>query len=328
MKDPKIAIGYSYLNSQYEHARSLDPWYNRPEVKYIIALNGRYRTPLPPSIRAKYTSKYSTDNSEHLLKTRYADKIIHENLYATQMDKRQRYLDLAGELGCDYLIVWDTDDFIHPEYTDFDLFFKQLDATDRLWPNERIFYMFAWIPDEKLWSKQYNEIASNIWRQYSRVHKNPGTQRYAQSHWTFADKSHTDDIINKWKWKYDNRMMDEVKDNPYYIQSNVTLDGIRFTTDRVLRKTSDLEFGNSWTFQQLHYESFTYKLCPYLKMKGISCIGMDLPMEKYYFKPAGFVGDEEVGQIVLIEEDGKEKITHQEFNIDTATSDASITPEV
>ena len=309
----KTAIIYSYLNHQAEHPRALDPWYKRPEINHIVALNGRFRTPLPPHLRAKYSSKYSIDNSEHLLKTRYADKIVHENVYDTQMQKRQRGFDIAGELKCDFAIVIDSDDYIHPNFTDFNRFFHQLEAVKKYWTDDRVFYMWAWIPDETLWPKQHNEIRSNIWRQYTRIHKDPGTMRYAQSHWTWADKKITDHQINLWKWK--NNAIDEVKDNPYYLQSNITLDGIRITTDRKLRTASDLEFGDSWTFQQIHWESFTYKLVPYLKMKGVKCIGMDLPMEKYYFKPSGTMNGEDVGQIVLIDEEGKEKITHQKFNI-------------
>lgn len=171
--------------------------------------------------------------------------------------------------------------------------------------------MWAWIPDETLWSKQHNEVPSNAWKQYSRIHRDPGTMRYAHTHWTFADKKVTDDKINKWKWK--NPSAEEILGCPYYIQPTNTIDGIRITTDRKFRSKSDLEFGDGWAFQQIHWESFTYKLVPYLKMKGIKCIGMDLPMERFYFKPANKIGDEETGQIILLNEDGTEKLTYQKF---------------
>jgi hypothetical protein len=310
----KKAIGYSFLNGEKEHPRSLDPWYDH--VDYIIAIDGRYRTPLPPHLRAKYNSPYSTDNSDHILKTRYGDKLIYEKLYATQMKKRQRYLDIAGELKCDFLITWDTDDIVHPDpqYQNWDRFDKQLEAVKKYWTDDRIFYMWAWLPDETLWPKQYNEIASNVWRQYSRIHKDPGTMRYTHTHWTWTDKKTTDDQINKWVWSH--RMLDEIKDNPYYLQSNTTIDGVRFTTDRLLRTKDDLEFGDGWTFQQIHWESFIYKLVPYLKYKGMKCVGMDLPMEKYYFRPAGQAKNgEQIGQIVLINDDGTEEYTEQHFNL-------------
>jgi hypothetical protein len=307
----KIGLGYSYLNAEKETPRALDPWYDH--VDHIIAIDGRYKTPLPPDLRKKYKSLYSTDNTEHILKTRYGDKLTFLKYYATQMDKRQRCLDIAGELGCDYLIVWDSDDYIHPDYQDWHKFNKQLESVLKYW-DDRILYMWAWIPDEKLWSKQHNEIPSNIWRQYSRIHKDPGTMRYAQTHWTWASKDTTDDTINKWKWT--NPRLDEIKDNPYYLQSNVTVDGIRLTTDRTLRSQSDLEFGDGWAYQQIHWEAFNYKLVPYLKSKGVKCIGMDVPMEKFYFKPAGKIGDEEAGQIVLLNDDGTETLTHQEYHID------------
>lgn len=309
----KTAIGYSYLNGEKEHPRALDPWY--PHVDHIIALDGRYKTPLPPNLRAKYKDSYSTDNSEHLLKTRYGDKVVYEKLHDTQMKKRQRYLDIAGELKVDYLIVWDTDDYVHPDYQmEWGFFERQLER-ELKYPENRLYYMWAWIPDETLWPKQHNEIESNIWRQYTRIHKNPGTMRYSLTHWTFADKTAKDIDANLWRWK--NRDKSQFEDNPYMIHpSTNTIDGIRIATDRTLRAASELEFGNSWTFQQIHYEGFKYNLEPYLKLKGVKCIGMDLPMEKYYFKPAGTLNGEGVGQIVLLNEDGTETLTHQEFHID------------
>lgn len=322
----KKAIGYSYFNGEKEHTRALDPWY--PQVDYIIALDGRYRTPLPPWVRAKQTSNYSTDGSEHVLKTCYGDKLIHEKIYDTQIHKRQRYMDIAGELGCDYLIVWDSDDIIHPEYQDFDYFNKRLER--ELKPehkHDRNYLMWAWIPDEATWSKQNNEVPSNIWNPYTRIHKNPGTMRYCQSHWTFCDKNVTDHEINLWKWKKENLMKRDWTQNPYYIKSPNTIDGVRITTDRKLRTVSDLEWGESWSFQQIHYEVFHYELEPLCRHKGITpytpetggLIGMGLPMEKYFFKPAGWQGDQHVGQIILINDDGSCELTIQEFENEKLT---------
>jgi hypothetical protein len=226
------------------------------------------------------------------------------------MEKRQRYFDIAGELNCDYLIIWDTDDYIHPEYNDFEYFNKQLENALKH-PEDRIYYMWAWIPDEMLWPKQHNEIKSNIWRQYTRIHKNPGNQRYAQTHWTFANKGTTDNQINLWKWSHDN-----TEENPYLIPTTNTIDGIRIATDRTLRTTEDLEFGSGWTFQEIHWEGFTYELVPALKARGLNCIGMDLPMEKLYFQYRGKAPNgEDVGQVVLLNDDGTETVTKQFFNV-------------
>ena len=320
----KVAVGASILNAAKEIPRAYDPWFEHGYQ--LIFLDGRYRTPLPPHIRAKHQSNYSTDDTEHIIKTRYEGKAIYEQCYDTQMNKRQRYLDIAGELKCDYLITFDSDDYIHPEYQEWDFFNKQLERELRPeYKDNRLYYMWAWIPDETLWPKQHNEIQSNIWRQYTRIHKDPGTMRYAQTHWTFADKKTTDHQINLWKWSKTNRDKDEWAENPYMLQpSTNTIDGIRVTTDRQLRTDTDLEFGDHWTFQQIHYEAFTYKLAPALKYAGMKFIGMDLPMEKYYFKYAGKmkvmdhgrIVDEDVGQIVLINDDGTETITNQQINFE------------
>jgi len=287
----KKAIGYSYYNAEKETPRSLDSWY--PQVDYIIALDGRYKTPLSPAMSRMKLSDYSTDNTEHLLKTRYPDKIVHERLFATQIEKRQRYLDIAGELGCDYLIVWDSDDYIHPQYKEWDFFNKQLE-NELKFPNHRIYDMWAWIPSVELWPQQHNEVPPNAWRQYTRIHKNPGTMRYAQTHWTFADKKVTDDDINKFLWAHG-----ETIENPYYIKSSTTIDGIRFTTDRILRSSRDLEFGDGWAYQNMHWEAYEYQTKPYWKDKGFELAYESIKTKKhpnlqYYFPPP-----DELGRVYL-----------------------------
>lgn len=302
---PKIAVGFSYLNSKKEIPPSLDPWYNRPEISHIIAVNGRYKTPLPPWMRKKKLEPYSTDGSEHLLKTRYSDKIIHENLYATQMEKRQRIFEIAGQEKIDYLIVIDTDEILHPEYTDFDLFFKQLEAVDQFWPNERIMQLQMWIPNETLWPRQLNVVLGDAWRRYYRVHKDPASMRYVFTHYTWADKNVPDETINEWTWNPAHSNFIDLTDNPHYIQSNVTLDGIRLTTNRLNRAESELEFGETWTFQEINWENFK-RVEARAKSLGVKMMGQDVPMERLYFRNAGDLKGEMIGQIALLNEDGTE----------------------
>jgi hypothetical protein len=311
----KIAVGFSYLNAKQEIPWSLDPWYDRPEIDYIIALNGRFRTPLPPWIRQKHNSNYSTDGSEHILKTRYPEKIVHENVYTTQMEKRQRIFEIAGELKCDYVIVIDSDETIHPQYQDWDLFFKQLAAVHKFWKNERIMQLRLWIPDEALWPRQLNIVMTESWRNYYRIHKNPETMRYVFNHYSWADKNVTEEQINSWTWDPKNSQFNDLYDNPNYIHSNIVMDGIRLITNRQKRAKTELEFGENWTFQEINWENFK-RVEARAKTIGFHMKGEDVPMERLYFRNAGQLKDEMIGQIVLLNEDGTEVQVEQYFEND------------
>lgn len=301
----KIAVGFSYLNAYNEIPPSLDPWYERPEISHIIAIDGRYRTPLPPWIRKQNLPNASTDGSEHLLKTRYPDKIVHARMYATQMQKRQQIFEIAGTLDVDYLIVIDTDEYIHPDYQDWDLFFKQLEAVDKYWPNERIMQLHVYIPNETLWPRQLNVVLGDTFRTYYRVHRKPSSMRYVFTHYTWADKNTTDQQINEWTWNPAHSNFIDIKENPHYIHSNVTLDGIRLTTNRQYRPQSELDFGESWTFQEINWENFK-RMEARAKVLGFHPMGEDLPMERLYFRNAGELKGEMIGQIALLNEDGTE----------------------
>jgi len=272
----KTAIGFSYYNAEKEIPRALDLW--SKYVDYIIAIDGRYWVPLHPFYMQKYKEKYSTDNSEFVLKKRYGDKLIHEKYFGTQMEKRQVYLDIAGDLKCETLIVWDSDDFIHPAYQDFNLFFKQLKA---MYDNfaDQLFFMKAWIPSEQDWPRQYNTLDSNIWHNYIRVHRNPGEQKHILNHYSFTNKSIELSTVNNWRWLHDKTTLE---DNPFLFHGNTVLDGIRITTDRLLRTEEALTFGDNWAYANMHYENYEYAMKPYAHY-----LGGETPCEgsPYFFVP-------------------------------------------
>lgn len=238
---------------------------------------------------------YSTDNSEHLLKTRYGDKITHEKFLGSQMEKRQRCLDIAGELGCDFAIIIDSDDYLHPDYQDWNKFLKQLEAT-QYW-DDQIFKMWAWIPDEATWSRQHNAVPTNYWMKYNRVHKNPGNQRYVLNHFTFTTKDITDKEINEWEYKNPVEPGLSPLENPLILQSNIVLDGIRITTDRRFRTADQLAFGDGWAWQNLHEENWRWTIMPAAEWIGVR---IPYPDDEYYFN--------EKGQRVIYLKKGKETI--------------------
>lgn len=284
----KTAIGYSYLNGEKEHTRSLKPWVEH--VDYIIAIDGRYKTPQTPEMLKKNYPKFSTDNSYQILKEVCGDKLIHEYFYGTQMEKRQQYLDIAGELGCDFLIVWDTDDLLYQK-PDWELFDKQLTAVYECWPDQQIFDMMAWIPCRQLWTAQYNEVKPNTWVPYQRVHRNPGDMYYCLNHWTWANKIHSREEI--YKYVFANPAINPIDSgqNKYLLKSRMVLDAIKFTTDRVLRTPDQLVYGDEWSWQNMHWENFHYMVEAYTHYYGGKFVYEQLkeqyPNIQYYFDKTG-----------------------------------------
>jgi hypothetical protein len=313
-KDITIGLAYSYLDGEKEHPRALDPWY--PRVDHIIAVNGRYRTPQTPEMRRKNMSNFSTDNSFDVLKSRYGDKLTHQDYYGTQLEKRQKCFDIAGELGCDVVIVWDTDDIIHPDYQDWDRFYRQLAYVYEYNPSEYIFKMYCWIPSREKWSPQHNGVEANTWMKYDRIHRDPSNLRYAQNHCTWSMKNVTDEQINEWKWHPDhiNRTDLECPFNKY---GNTVLDGVRFTTDRALRTKDQLEYGDGWAWQNMHWENYEFNVKPYVHHQGLKFEYEGLleqyPTLEYYFDKDGRLVPYylEKGKYVVIKPDRTTEVLQQ-----------------
>jgi len=254
----KTAVILSYYNAEKEIPRWGDDWYDH--VDHIIAIDGRYKTPMSPKMRAMNLPNYSSDYSEHVLKTKYGKKLTHDKVYGTQLEKRQRGLDIAGELGVQMAIVSDSDEYIYPS-PDWDLFAKQLEAVYYAFPDQRLFQMLAWIPDTGAWSPQYNEVKPNSWVPYTKVHRDPGTMKYVLTHYTWADKSTTLQQIQKHMFEDIASINGDIRDpnfNKYLLKSTMLLDGIKITTDRTKRTPAMLDLGNSWTWQNMHWEQWTY----------------------------------------------------------------------
>ncbi len=273
----KKALGLSCYQSAAEIPRAVKPWL--PHVDYVIAPDGKYITPQSPKMKEHPVPDYSTDGTEDVLREVCGDKLIYKKIMATQMDKRQYCLDVAGQLSCDYLIVFDTDDFIHPDYQHWELFNMHLELLLKH-PDDRLFCQWVWIPGEDVWSKQHNDVQSNHWQKYVRIHKNPGSMRYALSHYTFCDKSVTDDQIREWRWN--NKKLDPILDNPFLLHETTIVDGVRMTTDRQFRSKEMLEHGDNWAFQNIHYEIYHHGMLPAAKSIGRRIALQDYD---YFFKP-------------------------------------------
>ena len=226
----KRAIGYSYFNCVKEIPRGLDDV--APHFDYVICVDGRYINYEDPLGR-----DYSEDGSTELLKKRYPNAIFDKVKPMFQTDKRQRYLDIAGELKCDWLMVWDSDDILYPDpkYQNWKKLFKNMDKYSERFPAYKIFKMKAWIPSKIDWARAYNMVEENIWNPYIRLHRDPGQQRYClYCHYWFAPRDATDEDLIKQR-------------RNLYIADH-TLEGVRFTTNSALRGETQLFARDRWAW--------------------------------------------------------------------------------
>jgi hypothetical protein len=223
----KKALGLSFFDSINEITRLLDPIWK--EFDYIIAVDGRYSN-------YEADHDFSNDGSYELIEQRYPNAIM-DRCCAFQPYKRQRYLDIAGKLNCDYLVVLDTDEYIHPDFQDWPLFWKNLEKAAQ--SGHKVFKVKMWIPPE--WKKARNIARTNTWKSYIRIHKDPGSQRYCTDyHYYWCDKDTTDEEI--------------IKGGLVYQAFFRAIDGVRFTCDSLLRTPEQLQTREEFAFRNIHDE--------------------------------------------------------------------------
>jgi len=223
----KTALGLSYLDSEAEITR-IAPLFKH--FDYVVGVDGRYDG-------YDVDHDFSIDNSTDLLR-KYPNVVL-DKYAGWQNLKRQRYLDIAGELKCDFLIVVDTDEYLHPDYIDFPLFWRNLEKYSRKYPDYRLFKMKLFIP--KQWRKAHNKCWSNRFKNLVRIHKDPGSMRYcAECHWMWCPKDRTDAQI--------------VVEQGEIFQSKYVIDGVRLMTDSQLRDEAKLDTRDKWAWWQMHEE--------------------------------------------------------------------------
>ena len=260
-----IGLAFCFRNSEKEIPRALKPWL--PHVDYVIAVDGLFKLPYSPKMidnalqNEALRTIYSTDNSKQILKDICGDKLWYDIIYGTQIQKRQLAFDIAGKLGVDVLIVMDSDEYIHPDYMDFESFYRKIGlVTEYNGTDEDIFWMNAWIPDNKKWSRQFNNVPENIWRRYTRIHYKPSNQKYILNHFTFTHKDTTEeDLVKHYLLRGDGSSQIDnpwAIENPFINYPHLSVDGVRFTTDRDLRTDTANEYGNGWTWQWLEEEKY------------------------------------------------------------------------
>ena len=220
MSHPKVAlcvIGFQCID---EIPRCLDEV--APHVTYVILGDGRFSN-------FKWDTDFSNDGWLEYAAKRYENAITYR-FCGDQVDKRQRYLDIAASEGCDYVIVWDTDEFIdhntnRPTYPDWPLFYDRLERLSKAFPEEHLFQMWAYLPSVSEWERAHNIAAENTYQPYIRIIKNPGEIKYSINHYSFVKRdAEPHDWLKSW----------------------LIVDGVRFTMDSKLRNPAFLQARDKW----------------------------------------------------------------------------------
>jgi hypothetical protein len=280
-KDIKLALGFSCNNNtEQELVRSLDPWVDRVDV--IIAIEGRYRIPYSPTMLKSYISPKYGENTLEILQGHYGeDKIHFLKFYGEQVHKRQRYLDHADTIGCDAVIVFDTDEILMDSAmkgitAEWNRFYKKIGLAVEFSEGEaNMLDMWSWIPDEQTWPRHFNNAITNTWKTWHRIYINPGKQKYILNHYTTADKNVTELEVLGFATQEENK----AKRNPYLIYPMGTAEGVRFTTDRKLRTKDANNYDSTWSWQLIHEEIYRAYLWELKANK------MDEVYEKQYREP-------------------------------------------
>ena len=241
--DKKIYIvGIGYETRHEEIFRACDGWIGH--IDGMVWGDGRFDFYDAPN-------DYSENGWLDAAEKRYKDKcdFIAYQYSGDQVTKRQMYLDLAGKAGADYAIAVDTDEYVDPAWSNFDRFYSELIGFSEL-TKDRMFYQWVYVPDEELWPKQGNEFQSNIWSKSGKIHKDPGTMRFAcDRHYVWASKNITDEALYKWQLAHG------YTENPYQFLPRQVIDGVRIRMDRLLRSKEQNEKSHKWAFINSHAEN-------------------------------------------------------------------------
>lgn len=117
----KFGVGLSVYNDVSGLTRLLQS-VAVPQIANILVVDGRYR-----GFRSR--SELSTDGTRESCKA--YDNVVLVDLPATQIKKRNRYLQLSKEYGLDFLIIMDSDEYIQ-EGANWPLFTHACEESVRL----------------------------------------------------------------------------------------------------------------------------------------------------------------------------------------------------
>jgi len=222
MARPVLDVGYSFFQSETEIPRKGGITDIAPNVHKIHAVDGRYMF-----YNGGPYSNFSTDNSVKLL-----EKIPNCEVYfytGMQFRKRQVYLDAATD--CDFLLVLDTDEYLH--YIDWDIFYSDLEWLSKKYPDLYLFGVNIYFHENYL--KAFNQVEHGKTTAFMRLIRNPWELEYDLTHYTFVKKG---DKKHNWLWGPNN---DVVK-------------GMTLATDSSMRDDNALTHRDYWAWDNMMEE--------------------------------------------------------------------------
>jgi hypothetical protein len=239
----RVGVGGIGFESAREIARCAFPWFDHCDVQ--IWVDGKFDF-FPAE--NDYSEDGWLDIIEKECKKR-GTEFVGAQYAGRQINKRQKYLDIAGKEKCDYFIVIDTEEYIDPNWQNWQRFWLTLINLTK-WTKDRMFQQWIYIPDEKLWPKQGNLFPDNTWMRSAKIHYNPGTMRFClESHFMWCPKDITDEKLIEWQMKHRDVL------NPYQFHPRNVIDGVRIKQDRLLRTKEWNEKQEEWAFVNGHAEN-------------------------------------------------------------------------
>lgn len=184
----KIASGTIFYNDCKSLKRTLDSLHDK--MDYMICIDGRFK---------HFDGKFSTswDGSRELVKS-YDNAILLDLPDCYEVEKRQLYLDMAHELGVEFLLIIDSDEYVM-EYNHEKFRQKLKDITEHQSYNQ--YNIFSVMLEVN--SPNYNNILPEIigtqkdirnrtFQHYPRIIYKPGDVEYNTYHYFIRkkDKNH------------------------------------------------------------------------------------------------------------------------------------------
>src|ERR1043165_162279 len=213
----------------YNSLRMDDPY--SPEVS--IWIDGVYTF---FRFKDRPTPKFSNDGSLEWLSGQPKTHVIKYSGY--QVDKRMQYLKAAEELGCDVIIVIDSDEYIHPDYNDWQEFRKWLVKYIRSYDSQSlglIFNLMLW--SDKDYVRAYNAMGVDQFHNNARIwHRPEKLEYYNGVHYWFHRRNTSDP---------GERLGSTIHTIEY---------GIRLMQDSKLRNEAYLDSRDRWAASGIYHE--------------------------------------------------------------------------
>lgn len=127
--------------------------------------------------RNRATSSISDDGSREFLKKQKKVTLVDYPGY--QVDKRMQYVKKAEELGCDAIVIIDSDEYLHPEYRDwkdFRFWLRRYINSNDPAGNGFVFNILFWVDEH--YEKAYNCIETGKFERMPRVWHRPEKLEY------------------------------------------------------------------------------------------------------------------------------------------------------